>query len=128
MNKGKKSIENSSQLYRIHTTFVIKKINLKVYHHTGGKWFIQTSQGEPVAKSDRRLLIILSLVCKSGIKVAHFILSNPLFKKNIRGQKHPREVAKCGNGSPNISHVRYNNKYKHSVHNNHVVSGNGRPL
>ena len=57
----------------------------------------QTPQVEPVAKPETLLLIMLSLACKSDIKQAHYVLSNPLFKKNVRGQKHPREVGDCTN-------------------------------
>ena len=46
----------------------------------------QTPQGEPVAKLETFLLIILSLICEFHIQKAHYILSIPLFKKNVSGQ------------------------------------------
>ena len=45
MNKGKRSIKNSSPLYQIYTPTVILQT--------------QTPQGEPVAKPETLLLIIL---------------------------------------------------------------------
>ena len=41
----------------------------------------QMLQGEPDAKTGTPLLIILSLVCKSDIKEANSVSSNPLLKK-----------------------------------------------
>ena len=41
MNKGKKSIKNFlSILQNLHTNCHFKNLNLKVDHHTWGKWFI----------------------------------------------------------------------------------------
>ena len=40
-------------------------------------------------------LIILSLVCESDVKEFHGELSNPLFEKNVHGQRHPGEVDKA---------------------------------
>ena len=59
----------------------IKNLNLKVDHHREGKWFIhgpkhRKEKGESVAKPGTRLLIIISIVCKSHIEEAKCNLSN----------------------------------------------------
>ena len=79
MNKGMKSIENSSPLYQTYTPTVIKNepksepsYKRQVVHARA-----QTPPGEPVARPEKK---------------AYCILFNPLFKKNFRGQNHPREV------------------------------------
>ena len=51
----------------------------------------QTPQGESVSKHETPMIIV-SLVSKPDIKVVHCMWSTPLFKKNVRGQNHPREV------------------------------------
>ena len=43
--------------------------------------FIQENAFEPVVRPETPLSIILSLACKSDIKEAHSVFSNPLFKK-----------------------------------------------
>ena len=55
----------------------------------------QTPQAELVAKPGTPLFIVSSLICKPDIKEARSVSSNPLFKKNVRGRKHPREMDKC---------------------------------
>ena len=47
------------------------------------------------------------------------ILSNPLFKKNVRGLKYPKQswkVDTCRNNTRNINPCRLHNKRKHPVH------------
>ena len=53
----------------------------------------KTPQWEPVVKHVIVLLIILNLACKSDIKEAHGILSNPLFK-----QEYPWAETYTGSG------------------------------
>ena len=65
----------------------------------------QTPQGEPAANHETLLLIILRLTCKYDMKEAHCKLSKSLLK-NVRGQKHPRQVNKCRNSIPDINHIR----------------------
>ena len=78
----------------------------------------QMPQREPFAKAETLLLIILSLVHNSDIKQTHCISSNPLFKKNVRGQKHPRNADKCRNSIPNTQHFRLHDKSKDTVQEN----------
>ena len=52
----------------------------------------QTPQGESVARPATLLFIILSLVCKSDIQEVYGKLSDRLFEKNVREQKHSRAV------------------------------------
>ena len=63
INKVNKSIENSYLLYQNYLPPVVKKVNIKLDRHTGGKWFarFQTPQSESVAKFGTLLLIILSM-------------------------------------------------------------------
>ena len=89
---GKKTIENSSPIHQTHTSAMIKNINLKVDHHTGGPQ--TTPQRESVVKPGTLLLIILSLVCKCDIQKVYGNLSNPFVKMKVRQQKHPREADK----------------------------------
>ena len=102
----RKSLSNVSNL---HTSCRFKKQN----HKSGPSYrrgAIHPSPHMPKgesAKPEKLLLLILSLVSKSDEKEVPCILSNPLFKKNFRGQKHPREVDKCKNSIPNIDYIRH---------------------
>ena len=85
IHKGKKSIENSSPLCQTFTPIVTLKhtpqfgssYRRQVFH----PW-PQTPQGEPDAKSETLLLIKLN-ICKSDIKRAHCVSSNPLLKMSV---------------------------------------------
>ena len=70
----------------------------------------QTTQGEPVAKTEK-----CWLSCNSVVKEPRCISPNSLFKNNIRGQKHPKEVDKYINSIPKSKHFRLHNNCKHSV-------------
>ena len=65
----------------------------------------QTPQGESVAKHETLLLIIPSIVRKYGIKDVDGSKSNPFFKKEVRGRKHPREVDNCRNSNPRNMYI-----------------------
>ena len=60
----------------------------------------QTPQGESVAKPETPLLIMLSIACKHEV---HGNFFSPLFEREVRGQKHPREMVINRNSMPNIS-------------------------
>ena len=64
----------------------------------------QTPQGESVVKPATLLLGILNVLCKWCIKEVRGNCPNPFFKMTARGQKHRKEVDKCGNSSPYIRH------------------------
>ena len=66
------------------------------------------AQGEPDAKHQTVLLVILSLVCKCYINEAHCIVPNPLLKMSVcKNTQNPREMDKCRNGVPHINHIRH---------------------
>ena len=48
--------------------------------YAAGRWLAKKNQMQSLKHP---MLIILSLVCKSGVKEAHSISSNPLLKKEI---------------------------------------------
>ena len=103
MNKSKKSTDKSSILLQNKCQL---KPDLKVAHHTGGKWFIhapQAPQEESVTKPRTLLMTIFILECKSDITGVRGNLSNPFFEKKVRGQKHPKEAYKCRNSIPYIN-------------------------
>ena len=86
-------------LYQAYTRIFIWNVNLKMDHHTGGKWFIH---GPKHFKENQMLnlelsQIILSLVCRLGIEEVHGHLSNPF--SSVSGKKHPGEVDKCRNSN-----------------------------
>ena len=118
-----------SPTYQAHTPTVILKCKPKsglssrrqVVHPRP-----QTPQGESVAKPGTLLLIILSVVCKFDLQEVHNNLFNPLFKKNVRGHKHPREVDNSRNSSPNINHYIHSKYSQHPVLDNQCLI-NGRP-
>ena len=66
----------------------------------------KTPPWEQVSNPGTLLFIILSLVCEPDKKEAYDTLSTSFFKKNIRGQKHPRKVNKYRNNISNIEHSR----------------------
>ena len=100
INKSKKSTEHSSPLYQTYTPIVIYKHETES-GSSNRRWVVlplpQTAQGNSVAKPGKLLLIMLSLVSKSYIKLVHINLSNPFFKKKVHGQKHHKKADKCWN-------------------------------
>ena len=81
INNGKKSIENSSPLYQTYTPiFIWKNINPIVYtiiQGASGSYTAPNIARRTSCKACKLPLIFLSLECKSDIKEAHCILSNP---------------------------------------------------
>ena len=84
-------------------------------------------QGEPVAKPGTRQLIILNITCESDIKKVHGKLSNPLFRENVHGRKHPGEVNTCKNNIPYINHFILCNQFQHSDNQCPERTGQHRP-
>ena len=81
-------------------------MNLAAWRFHEILWSFRLVNRGPVTKHATIYPNILNLVCKSDIKEIHSNMSNPSFKKNVREQKHLREVDKCRNGIPYINHSR----------------------
>ena len=111
INKDQKSIKQIiCTIADVHTICHFKHIHLKLDTHTQGKWPIHGPKHRKENQLLTLLLIIISLVYKSDINEDHYNLSNPLFGKNFRGQKHPKEMNKCWNSiaSNNLSKINFN--------------------
>ena len=89
----------------------------------------QAPQEGLVVKPETLPLNIPSLVCKSDIKEGHYILSNTLFRKNVRGQKHPRGIHVEKASQTLINHIEAYNTCKHSGQDNQCPerAGHHRP-
>ena len=81
-----------SPVPNLHTNCHLKNMNLQVAHHTGGKKNQSQNMKNPMRN--------LNMVCKSDVKAAHCILSNPLFKKNIHGQSILFNMYTCSFSRP----------------------------
>ena len=94
MNTGYKSKEKSfstNNNVKLSHQLIIKNLNLKVNHHTGGKWFIHGPKRE--------------VRCK---------LSNPVFFESIvRGQNHCSEVDMCRGSVTHINTLRPRQNGRH---------------
>ena len=102
-----------------YTLIIIQKCKSTIGPLQVGHLRPQTPQGESVAKSETHLLIVLSLVCKYGIKEIHGNYSNPGFSKKVQGQKQSWEIDKCRESSPYIAL----SKYWHPVEDNQCWKG-----
>ena len=75
INKGKKTLGNSSPPYQTYTT----NVKLKADRHTGGDWIIHG----PKHHKEKQLLSLKTLLLI--ILNLPWLLSNPLFEKKVRG-------------------------------------------
>ena len=78
-------------------TYYHFKLNFqKVDQHRGGKWLIHgtiTPQGQWSCKAWYSPVEFPSRECNHDIKESKGNMSNPIFKENVQGRKHPGSCA-----------------------------------